>query len=106
MSAEPTLSWADQEVLGALRRLARAQAQVAAAGSSREPVDPALVDFGRRELAAAWAQWRDVRASVQAFPDQPAQDLFAPTAVTPPRTAPRAEPDIDLTTPAPDPAQA
>ncbi len=104
MSPEPTLSWADQEILGALRRLARAQAQVAAVGSSHEPVDPALVDFGRRELAAAWSEWREVRASVQALPEPSTYDLFAPPA--PPRPGRRAEPDIDLTTPAPDPAQA
>ncbi len=108
MSPEPTLSWADQEILGALRRLARAQAQVAAAGSSHEPVDPALVDFGRRELAAAWAEWRDVRASVRALPDEPTDDRPAPPSGGPSTTPAggRTVPDIDLTTPAPDPAQA
>ena len=104
MTSEPALSWADQEILGALRRLARAQAQVAATRSSEAPVDPALADFARRELVAAWDGWRDVRASVRALPDDPPAPPPAHTSTIP--TATRPVPDIDLTTPTPDPAQA
>ncbi len=103
MTPEPALSWADQEIIGALRRLARAQAQVAA-GSSDAPVDPALADFARRELAAAWDGWRDVRTSVRALPDDPSSAVAGNASTTP--TASSTPPDIDLTLPAPDPAQA
>ena len=169
MSDEPTLSWADQEIVASLRRLARAQAQVAAAGGAaahdrapaldpadvqrleqvhadlegpgprrrgaapRErppgrprpgdterlvlerlgvasyddyrsqvagagsevtPVDPAMLDFARRELASAWAEWLEIRSLTTDTPADPSSALPPPTTTTGPT-------EIDLRAPGP-----
>jgi hypothetical protein len=63
-TAAPALSWAENEVLGALRRLARAQAQVAAAeaqvaaagSASFDPADVERLEQVHAELASANAK--------------------------------------------------
>jgi hypothetical protein len=86
----PALTWAEREVLGALRRLARAQAHVAVDPTSAA-VDPAQDQFARRELEAAWAEWRAVQAldldlgpalGVQSLTREPDIDLTRPPAST------------------------
>ena len=70
------------------------RSQVADAASGVTPVDPAMLDFARRELESAWAEWLEIRSLTTDLPADPGAELPPPTTTSGPT-------EIDLRAPGP-----
>jgi hypothetical protein len=88
----PALEMAEEVVLHRLGAATYLEARARAAEASVAEADTHTLEFARRELHAAQAEWREVQA-LELRPAAPAIDLTEPAA--PPPVAPVAEPVDD-----------
>ena len=79
---EPRLSWFENEILNALKRLANARSKLELLEEQGEAADPAMLDFARREVTSAEREMAEVQAL-----DVPADGVDIDLTVEPPATS-------------------